>query len=88
MSGKLCPVHDVRLSKAYCEGRLAAKNGEILDTNPHPADTPASYYWSTGYATWLNNPDLGNDQGRDCCGGGLPFGGGFGGAFITSEFGE
>ena len=42
MSGKLCPEHDVRISKAYCEGRLAAKNGILIISNDEPCIDPNS----------------------------------------------
>lgn len=83
MSGKLCPEHDVRISKAYCEGRLAAKNGLLITSNPHPSGTSANFIWSMGHITWAENPSgptaPPNGDGIDCCGRGLPFGGGFGG---------
>lgn len=36
MSGKLCPEHDVRISKAYCDGRRIAAAGGADTDNPFP----------------------------------------------------
>lgn len=81
MAGHLCngdtenaakPIKD---SKAYCEGRKAAADGLLVGANPHVDGSDAATAWSTGFATWLNDPALGPDAGRDCCA--TPFGGGY-----------
>ena len=76
MPGKLCygstnNGYHPKLSKAYCEGRAAAAAGILVGENPHEASEAATA-WSTGYATWVNDPSLG---GPDCCD--TAFGGGY-----------
>lgn len=74
MPGKICPdTNRLRESKAYCEGRAAAAAGADVGTNPHPAGSVDGQTWSTGHATWVNDPVLG--PGQDCCAD--AFGGGY-----------
>jgi len=57
MSGKLCtgaPENNIgagRLSqsKAFCEGRKANNDGDLIGTNPHVVDSPDSDAWLLGY---------------------------------------
>lgn len=79
MPGKLCKgtddvPNDVALSKAYCEGRAAARAGGTLVDDPHPAGSPASVAWLAGLASWDADPAT-NPLGRDCCAD--PLGGGY-----------
>jgi hypothetical protein len=80
MSGKLCDglpdnAPYLRDSKAFCEGRAAAAAGALVDINPHPDGSQAAVAWSSGHATWADDPALGPELGQDCCAD--AFGGGY-----------
>ena len=71
MSGKQCigtntVPNDPALSKAYCEGRIAAIQGwPGAVQNPHPDGTPANEVWARGMMSY-NGPS-GDPLPVDCC---------------------
>jgi len=56
-------------SRAYCEGRKAAIDGDLISTNPHPVGEADHDAWDLGHASvgggaaWAqdNCADLGSD---------------------------
>lgn len=80
MAGKLCAGQDpadkspsTKDSKAYCEGRRAAKDGILVGANPHEAGSDAANAWDAGHASWSADPAAG--PGQDCCA--TAYGGGY-----------
>ena len=71
MSGKLkdgttidsIPPYE-RHSKAYCEGRKAKIDGELISANPHPSGSEANTAWAAGFNQYNV---AGAVQDRDCC---------------------
>ena len=73
MSGKLCwgttnatvVPKDADLARAYCEGRKAAVDSELVTANPHTAGTPEYIAWDDGWDSY--NAGVGSALPRDCC---------------------
>lgn len=70
MPGKLCngtatDSPKLKESKAYCEGRKAAIDGDALGDNPHPVGESDHDAWDAGHASYAGG--VGTALPRDCC---------------------
>ena len=54
MSGKGY-ANDIKLSRAYGDGRRAAQQGALIGTNPHVGGTPQSLAWIEGFNGTFTN---------------------------------
>ena len=48
-------ANDIRLSRAWGDGRMAAQLGALIGTNPHPGGSPQSLAWIEGFNNTFTN---------------------------------
>ena len=77
--GKLSQFNNAKRTKAYCEGRVAAANGDLITVNPHigTSDSVAKSDWDAGHDSWADDPANVSPADMNCCGRAYPYGGGF-----------